>query len=438
MIRLILRQLWSQRKSNVWIFFELLLVGCFLWIVLNPLCVQIANKNIPNGHDTSRTYRLNLERLPQLHPTYDKDAEASDSIKRMHYMNIVREIKQLPEVKSFSLNMDFSMPNASALNISGGMVADTTKIQASKILAFDYFTVLVEGSDMFTTLGIKDVNTGEIMKVVPEGDADNYKYISENLAKLLFGSSDVAGKDYYHQGKKVKIAGVFENYKARDYRQPYPVVISMNPSMFGCDYCILFRLKNGVNTSDFEKRFEAEIQSNLKSGNFYVSGITSFDEMSVTLAEDTGEYNKMRLNISFALFGIVCAFLGIVGTFWIRVSTRRQEIGIMRSIGASKWSILRQFCAESSMLLTFALVVSLSLVALYVNKNGLWSENLGVFIFSDNDVADKSYWQNDTIKTFIVVSAVTYVIMLVTTLIGTLIPVSRAVTELPADALRDE
>lgn len=37
-----------------------------------------------------------------------------------------------------------------------------------------------------------------------------------------------------------------------------------------------------------------------------------------------------------------------------------------------------------------------------------------------------------------VICIVTYVIMLVTTLIGTLIPVSRAVTELPADALRDE
>jgi ABC-type lipoprotein release transport system permease subunit len=49
-----------------------------------------------------------------------------------------------------------------------------------------------------------------------------------------------------------------------------------------------------------------------------------------------------------------------------------------------------------------------------------------------------SYWQNQPVMHFCIVTLMTYIILLVIALIGTYIPVKRASHILPADALRDE
>ena len=53
-------------------------------------------------------------------------------------------------------------------------------------------------------------------------------------------------------------------------------------------------------------------------------------------------------------------------------------------------------------------------------------------------ILDMSYWQNQPVMHFCIVTLMTYIILLVIALIGTYIPVKRASHILPADALRDE
>ena len=64
-------------------------------------------------------------------------------------------------------------------------------------------------------------------------------------------------------------------------------------------------------------------------------------------------------------------------------------------------------------------------------------EVLGVFSDYKHYVSDK-YWVNSFGLHFGIVTLITYLILLLVSLIGTIIPVVKAANILPADALRDE
>ena len=107
MFRTILKQIWNQRLQNGWIFFELLLVGIFLWVVLDPLCSQTANKNIDRGYQQEGMYLLNMNKYAPNSHKYNKELD-SDSLARLQYLDIIRAIRNLPEVESFSVTYAMS------------------------------------------------------------------------------------------------------------------------------------------------------------------------------------------------------------------------------------------------------------------------------------------------------------------------------------------
>ena len=86
------------------------------------------------------------------------------------------------------------------------------------------------------------------------------------------------------------------------------------------------------------------------------------------------------------------------------------------------------------MLVSGAFVFSLILVVNFVvMTDGMAQQN----VTGQPEFALVSQWLSPGMQ-FIVVSLITYLALLVIALVGTLIPVRRAVKVLPADALRDE
>ena len=172
----------------------------------------------------------------------------------------------------------------------------------------------------------------------------------------------------------------------------------------------------------------------MNQGNFYFDCFKPFDETRRELGTRMGVYNKLRLKGSLTAFTLLCIFLGMVGTFWIRCNARRQEIGLMRSLGATEGRVKNQFLKEAGLLVTGAFVFSLILVVNFVvMTDGMAQQNVS----GQPEFALVSQWLSPGIQ-FIVVSLITYLALLVIALVGTLIPVRSAVKVLPADALRDE
>lgn len=437
MIKIIFHQICNQRRMNAWIFIELLVVSFFLWIVLDPVCVLTATKNIPSGYELEGRFVARLGMYESTHAKYDAEAEKNDSMKVEHYNHVARLIRDLPEVESLAVPMQQSFPSSN--NWSGGQLfRDTADVAKKDFVHMQWYQFVKEGNP-FATYGMRDVRTGEYLK--PNEELDGI-YISENLALELFGTSDCVGRTVY-SGSDVSsghlIAGVFQDYKHYEYTQPYPMVIyyegviEASPWM-KWRYPFVFKLKAGVDEEAFRKRFVDEVAPQLSRGNIYFSDLTTFEKAVANNNEMSGINNKIRLNYALAGFAMLCIFLGMLGTFWIRSDARRQEIGVMCSMGANRHRIIKQFLMEATLLVSLAFLCSIPLLLHYAHVKGMYVA-MGSGLYP---ILSEKYWMNNFYEHFGLVSMVTYAILLGISLLGTLIPVVRASRILPADALRDE
>lgn len=430
MIRMISRQLWNQRRQNGWIFAELIIVYFFLWTVIDPIYVLTANLLIDPGYNSKNAYVIKMDRYDYPHINYN-EALDNDTLCGKQFLQIARVIRDCPEVESFSISNTASFPNSLSWNGTYFNV-DTIRLNSQS-----YSFVRLEGSNLFSTYGIKDAKTGEEMKIPDDCVAKNKCFISEYTAQLLFGTTDVVGKKIYENQDEQygsEIAGVFKNYKHKINEQPAPLLIFVSdylrgrPSMH-YNYSIVFRLKEKVNASAFEERFKNEISPQLSAGNFYCSGLESFEKLADSQLEKSGIKNKLRLTYALAGFALLCVFLGMVGTFWTRCNARKQEIGLMRSIGATYGGICNQFMVEAWILVSWATVITSPLVLHYLTQVGF---------ANPTENANPIYWQNQPVAHFCIVTMLTYGVLLATSLLGTYIPVHKAAKILPAAALRDE
>ena len=231
-----------------------------------------------------------------------------------------------------------------------------------------------------------------------------------------------------------EVMGVLQDYKHRINEQPGNLLVQVNGkvenhSWIQWVYMLTFKLKPNVDVSTFEKRFKAEVVPQLNVGNFYFTKLGRFADIRRKYENESGVTNTLRLQYSLAGFALLCVFLGMVGTFWIRCNARRQDIGLMRSMGATKKVICNQFLMEAWLLVTIAFVVSLPLTMhrIYVSGFANPSEN-----------GNPVYWQNQPLTHFLIVSVLAYIVLLVIALLGTYAPVTRTAKILPAEALRDE
>lgn len=437
MIKTIFNQIWNQRKMNLWIFLELLAVSVFLWLVMDPVYVLTVNKQTPRGYESKGRYVLDLGNYFPGHGDYD--TTETMKLRMEAFMRIARIVRDQPEVESYSISGRNAFPNAGGF-YGNVFMADTTEEAKEKGLRAQWSANCCdEGSQFFQTYGMRDVRTGKEI-IVPADAADRgLCFIPAEMARRLYGTIEVVGKKIFFAGgaQSAEIAGVFEDYKHRDYNQPLSFVVRFYKGLVAptgqLEYAVVFRLKEGVDVEAFEERFMKEVAPQLKQGNYYLKRLRTFEEVGESFAKAQGIHIKLNTQFSLAAFALLCIFLGTLGTFWVRCDDRRQDIGVMRSLGASKATIICQFFVETGLLVTLAFVCALPILMHYVHESGMYH---AVILGEPKD--SLTVWWLETVPHFCMVSLLAYMILLIIALLGTYIPVSRAAKVLPADALRDE
>ena len=437
MLKNIIKQVWNQRRMNGWILLELIIAGFFLWTVVDPVYILMVNHFTPKGYEEENRFVLSMGAYGNNHAK--RDSTVTQEQQKEAFLNAVRQLRECPEVESVCLVPNSSFPNGSSWS-GTQFYADTTQIEKKNYVhAQGYNYVSLEGGNIFRAYGMKDAFTeGDI--IIPEdAEARGLCFVSEGFAIHMFGTINVVGKKMISYDKQeVEIGGVFKDYKHREFQPPYPLAIRiqnwMRVSAFmHYMYMPVFKLKEGVDSEAFIERFEKEVAPHLARANFYYKTITSFKERRIEYAELSGTYNVIRLKLALAGFTLLCIFLGMIGTFWVRCNARRQEVGLMKSFGATRSSIVSRFFTESALLVSLAFIVSLIVLLHYAMEGNMTEiEVAGYPQFASIN------WFLEEKPHFCMVSLITYLLLLSIALIGTAIPVIRASKVLPADALRDE
>ena len=102
MIHSILHQIWNQRRSNGWLFAELLIVFTLMWYCVDVLYGFAHAERQPKGYDLEHVYKIRISCNPtQIVPCTSEDSLQTFWFKPME--EVLRRIRQYPAVESAAM-----------------------------------------------------------------------------------------------------------------------------------------------------------------------------------------------------------------------------------------------------------------------------------------------------------------------------------------------
>jgi len=439
MLKHSLKMIWAERKSNTWIFTELIVIFTILWFCSGFMYERGKKLFEPTGMDINHTYVLNFD--------IQKNVNIEDYPKDYDYpkdgYTIMERLKQYPAIENACFSNQYSTPYS-------GSYSGNSIFKDSVDYSYGYRPVSPEYFDVFKIKfqSGKPFDANEALsknQVVASPDADNTFFKNEDINSLkeIIDIDFKSGfnpkgksKEEIEEGIKTKtvwkVTGVVNKMKRSEY-EPYqrilfyPISRDDLKKIQYTDFCIRVRPqadKNFINT------FRKEMSERLKVGPFELSSITPLSKSRADFLRDTMEQiETMMVVIAFLLVNV---FLGIVGTFRFRANARRGEIGLRCAMGSSKLKIQQLLLSETFVLLLLASIPA-TILALNIQWLGILT-NLDVSIMEGTEIARN--------KVVILQNLITYLItfgsMLLIIWLGTWYPAKKASEIQPAEALHYE
>ena len=437
MLKQLMHQIWNERKQNAWLFLELIFASIFLWLAIDPLFTLVCRGNLPKGYTPEKVYRVKYD----TYITNPSDGYRHNNNTKKDFLNQLADaFDNIPEIECSFIAQCELQPNPGGYSSSMLAIPDDRPDSLIDWKVAHFYNIRTnEKSRFFETVRAIDVKTGKVLQQADYAGNDG-AYLSRRQAMALFGTTDVVGKKFINvHHDSFTILGVFEDLQLLSYDEYTPIVLYCNNNVDKHTFRdeIYFRLRDGADEDDFKKRFENEIKPKYSHGVFHIAGLESYEKR---IEEHDKEYNitnKYRLYAGLSGFALFCAFMGVFSAFWIRTNNRRRDIGIMRSVGATKRRVCMQLVAEAVILVTVAFVVSMPLIAHYITVEGFAEPLAKVPTWIHNDTPDQSYLHNRALPHFAIVTAVAYMLICAIAIGGALLPSLHITRTLPADALRE-
>ncbi|MBN3518563.1 ABC transporter permease [Algoriphagus lutimaris] len=199
--------------------------------------------------------------------------------------------------------------------------------------------------------------------------------LSESLATKLFGSPQLAlGKSLKWQvfdfTNEVEITGVYEDFGKLDVTKPdfllsFPYFKQMlgdgaHWDNFNASTSLL--LKEGTDIASFNGQITDFIKNKEAESNVSVFVQPFGDAYLYGRYEDGkiagGRISYVKIFSAIALFILLIACINFMNLSTARSMSRLKEIGVKKSMGASRGGLFSQFITESLMLTLFALILA--------------------------------------------------------------------------------
>ena len=374
--------------------------------------------SLPDGYDPENLYRVAFQEYSDVSIRYDKDA-AEDEVREKNMWYIRDRVARYPGVESATFQVGNTTPGSLSYSVSAVWWTDSLKVPV-------FCIGFVPKSDYFTTFRYQTVAGASPQQL----DRMELKGREHILTETYMPDGPIFGrtlKDLLGISEEPVVATLL------------PVKINMNippqqvqfEKMNARDaQAVVFRLRDDIDPDKFLADFREWADKELQQGNYYVSRVDpyqNFVKYSTTYVEQDC-LQKMIL-ASFFLF---CIFFGVSGTFWMQTRSRCEEIGILKSFGATSGRILRLFLFEGLGLVTVAVLLGCVIYLQYALKSGLYMpQNLCCSPYVH-------YWFESFKEHFLIVSGVVWLLMVLIVSFGIYVPMRGISRIAPTEALHEE
>lgn len=208
-------------------------------------------------------------------------------------------------------------------------------------------------------------------------DEPNEAIISTSLAKKYFGSEEVIGRIVKFDTIEYKISAVMEDYPANtDF--PFNLMLSFATiekeskavgwkGIWSDEQCYIL-LRENESAASISARIPAFVEKYLGKDNYNHQTFTLQTLREVHADDRYSNYNyrtaprEMLVALSvIAAFLIITACINFINLSTAEAIKRSKEVGIRKSFGSSRGQLVAQFLGETTLVTTFAMILSLGI-----------------------------------------------------------------------------
>ena len=384
-----IKNFWANRRQNAWIVVEIALVAVLSFYFLDYFVVSYYDTHLcrPDG---------DFERDHLVIGQVGMSSEVPDSIGEASLANLyaLREkVRSLPEVQYAGLATDF-VDEGNWYRLSTFRVeADTTRFCGANSMSF------LLGEQFFETQGLTPIKgSPSAEKLSSECPADG-AVITRSMALALFGTDLLT-----------RVTALSNN----------------TPKM-------LIRLRSGEDADEFViRQNSAERQLDLMTGEYGLANARTYTEYQKQMSVNVSDSMLLSVMGTFIALLLLNVVLGTLGTFWLQIRKRTEDIGIMRSFGAKRSNVFWMLWREAALLTFVASVIGWVIWLQFAMNIGLAQG------FTMTGTGQETDWVNTFWLHFLIVCAIQYVLLLIIVTLGMVVPTFRAMYKRPVEALHHE
>jgi len=282
---------------------------------------------------------------------------------------------------------------ATPSKLKDALVYKIPEVEAAALYSMDTELLLKYGSNAYNEIGIyADPSLFHIFSFpivngntkAPLPDIKSIA-ISEQLAKKLFNTENAVGKTVQiNQSNELKVSSVFANIPHNsslrfDFVIPFDVYSKENPwtqSWQSGGTRTVVKLNASANVGDANQKMIDIIKkncSNCSTSSFLFPYVKSRLYTEFINGKNTGgRIEQVFLFASVALLILLMACINFMNLSTARSATRSREVGVRKSIGAQKSSLVIQFIMESvlqSFLALYLALITIQLVLPFFNES---------------------------------------------------------------------
>lgn len=418
MIKQIFKIIWSERKINVWILFELVLVFCILWFCVDYIYFFTKRYLEPTGYNVEHVYNINMGIKEEGHVLINNGTDAQkDSLVNIVW-TIVDRIKKYPDIEYISLS-------SAAVPYSGSFMSN----KASLDTMVDYIQFKSVSPDYFNVFKI-NLQQGQVESwsstdnIVISGNKDNQflKHDTKQIKSLVTGDNE-----------NKQVIGVAASSKRSEFDEHNPIVYTLLSTndretvyFDGIEICVRVKAEADKN---FIERFTKDMQEQIAMDPYFLSSVTSISDLRKEFMKWNKYDNNFKSIFSISSFLFINIFLAVVGTFWFRIQTRRNEIGLRVAVGSTRMNIKALFIFETLILLLLASLIATPICINIALADILRDIGVPSIDRGEDPIQISQYFINYLFTAFILITI---------SISAVLYPSWRASRIQPAEALRDE